>query len=119
MDALKNKILDKLLGDDWKQIKVIERANTWWADEHWKIQSTREQWATELYLNFIVDPVWDAPRPPNQAIKIVTATAGLPQSEEQAFDAIAKIEMNKPLDKQVMPFIFRLNTYRRTQCIDV
>jgi len=122
MENLKAKLLENLISDDWKQLEVIARSNAWWAAEHWKIQSTRETWATEVYLNFIVEPVWDAPRPIDQAIKLITATAVLPDSEEKAVDSIARIEMNRPLDmqvKQVMPFIFSLNIYRRTQCIDV
>lgn len=119
MQNFKNRLLAQLLGDDWKQVKVIEHVKTWWADEHWVIQSTREQWATEVYVNFLIDPVWDAPRNPGQAIKLVTATAFLPQSEEQAVDAIAKISIRQSADSQILPFIFGLNNYRRTQCVDV
>ena len=119
MEQLKQALLDQLISDDWQQIGVIECRNAWWAQEHWKIQSTREQWATEVYVNFIVEPVWDAPRAPDQTLKLITATAVLPQSEQEAVNAIAKIEIGKISIKQMMPFIFSLNTYRRTQCIDI
>ena len=120
MSVIKQTLLAKLTEDDWSRKTVVTQDIGWWADEHWLIQSTREQWATEVYINFIiVEPVWDAPRMEGDRVAVVTATAKLPGSQSEAFSAIAKIDLQKSIDKQIMPFVYALNYYRRTQCIDV
>jgi len=123
MQHLKQKLLEELEKDDWQQVQVLQGQVSGSFDEHWKIQSTREQWATEVYLNFTVDPVWDAPMEDDQGITSVTATSILPVPDGQQSTQIAVIDVSslsiKNMLSKIMPFIFKLNFYRRTQCVDV
>lgn len=118
MTSIKSSLLTELVKDDWVQLEVIDKTAPLWADELWKIRSVREQWATEVYINFLIDPIWDAPRAPGEGIRVVSATRNIPGSYDDAMAAIALIDPAL-LDKQLMPFIYSLNYYRRTQCVDV
>ncbi len=123
MQHLKQKLLEELEKDDWQQVQVLAAQISGCFDEHWKIQSTREQWATEVYLNFTVDPVWDAPMEVDQGITSITATSVLPAIDGQQSTQIAEIDVSslsiKNMLSKIMPFIYKLNFYRRTQCVDV
>ncbi len=123
MSELKQALLSELEKDDWQQIEVIARQITGHFDEHWKIQSTREQWATEVYINFTVEPVWDAPVELGQGITSIIATSLLPDPDGAQATQIALIDVSvitvKNMISKIMPFIFKLNFYRRTQCVDV
>ncbi|VAW81608.1 hypothetical protein MNBD_GAMMA12-693 [hydrothermal vent metagenome] len=123
MSELKQALLNELEKDDWQQVEVIARQITGHFDEHWKIQSTREQWATEVYINFTVEPVWDAPMELGQGITSITATSLLPDPNGQQAAQIALIDVSvisvKNMISKIKPFVFKLNFYRRTQCVDV
>ena len=123
MQELKQKLLEELVKDDWQQLQVVGSPIQGCFDEHWKIQSTREQWATEVYLNFTIEPVWDAPVEEGQGITTISATSLLPDASGQQSTDIAVIDVSsvsvKNMISKIMPFIFKLNFYRRTQCVDV
>jgi len=123
MQQLKQKLLEELVKDDWQKVQVLASQITGCFDEHWKIQSTREQWATEVFLNFTVEPVWDAPMELGQGITSVTATSLLPDPGGKQATQIAVIDVSsislKNMVPKIMPFVFKLNFYRRTQCVDV
>lgn len=115
---LKFSLLTQLIKDDWKQLQIT-RGLMPWAHEHWLMQSIREQWATEVYINFLIDPVWDAPQTADQRIRLATATGFLPKSAEQALQSICTVDPLNPMDKQILNFVYALNYYRRTQCVDI
>jgi len=123
MQQLKQKLLEELMKDDWQQLNVVSSPIKGCLDEHWKIQSTREEWATEVYVNFSVEPVWDAPVDTDQGITTISATSLLPDSNGQHSTHIAVIDLStisvKNMLSKIMPFIYKLNFYRRTQCVDV
>ena len=119
MADCKQRLLDELGKDDWTRLDIINSDMGMWIDEAWKIRSTRERWATELYIGFVVDPVWDAPRSPAQAVRRIIAIPTLPGKETTNINEIASIEMPEQFTSQLMPFVYALNFYRRTQCVDV
>ena len=123
MQQFKQKLLEELEKDDWRQLQIVSSQIAGCFDEHWKIQSIREQWATELYLNFSVEPVWDAAVDSNQGITTISATSFLPRSDGTQSTSIAAIDLAsvsvKNMLSKIMPFIYKLNYYRRTQCVDV
>jgi len=114
----KQRLLEELLKDDWKRLDVLRTDVSWWADEHWKMQSVREQWATELFISFVIDPVWDAPRRDGQGLKQIVAFASLPGQDRSAATEIASIELDKDFEEKLLPFVYSLNYYRRTVCVD-
>ena len=123
MQELKQKLLEELVKDDWQQLHVMGSPSNGCFDEHWKIQSTREQWATEVYINFTIEPVWDAPIEAGEGITKIYATSMMPDASGQKSTDIAVIDVSsisvKNMISKIMPFIYKLNFYRRTQCVDV
>ncbi len=118
MTDYKKRLLDALCRDDWKRLEVLRKEACWWADEHWKMQSVREQWATELYISFVIEPVWDAPRQADQGLKRIVAFASLPGQDPAAAPEIASIDLAGDFDAHLLPFVYSLNYYRRTVCVD-
>ncbi len=109
----------QLVNDDWIVLPMLENEVGWWADEIWHVQSQREHWATEVYIHFLVNPVWDAPRAKGEGVVRVTATSTQAQNPYEARKCIAEIDLSREYPRQLLPFIYALNFYRRTQCVDV
>ena len=116
---IKESLRTQLAKDDWTIRPVQEQEVGWWVDEIWHVQSHREHWATEVYIHFLVNPVWDAPRAKGESLGWVTATPTQAQNPQEARKSIAEIDLSREYPRQVLPFIYALNFYRRTQCVDV
>src|SRR5262249_45557707 len=56
----------------------------WWADEIWEVQS---EWAPQgltVFLTWLVDPQWDDPRQPGQAVWAIGTCTRRPATRLEA-----------------------------------
>jgi len=89
----KQQILQSLQAQNWEMIGIGQDTE-WWDDEHWKLQ---HQHARELflYLNFIVDPLFEGPRKKGQGIDSIRLSEQFPDSYMDHTSEVAEISMTK------------------------
>ena len=101
------------LGDhDWEVVEVIDSDNRW-ADEYWRVQSRRNLWGFEIFITFLVNPMWDAPRKKGQGVWEVIATEDIPNDRLGAEQGIAKLDTLKGrFDEKLEAFVASIDSYR-------
>jgi hypothetical protein len=114
MSVYNPQLLKALIDEGWELIERNEENMFWWCDEYWTIRSIRENWGLELFILFLVDPQWDAPRKKGQGIWAITATEKFPENRSEASQGIALLCMSKrKFDTKLKEFIASVNEYRR------
>ncbi len=116
MATYKDQLLKALSESGWEQLEVNEEGIDWWGDEMWKMRSIREQWGMELYLTFLVDPLWEGPRKKSQGIWAILATSEFPTDWRQPHGKIATLSMAKrKFGPKLNAFIRDIHAYRIAQ----
>lgn len=113
MPTYKEQLLSALHARGWEQVEVDPEGVDWWADEHWRIRSTREGWGTELVLTFLVDPMWDGPRKKGQGIWAIGATQETPRERTDADHGISLCMTKRRFDEKLSEFMAALDDDRR------
>lgn len=113
MPTYKEQLLAGLIARGWEQVEIDEEGVGWWADEHWRIRSTREARGLELVLTFLVDPAFDAPRRKGQAIRAVTASSDMPREPRDVLGGIELCMYKGRFDEKLAVFLDELDEHRR------
>ena len=79
--------------DGWELSARVEEVK-WWAEEHWYIQSIRDNWGFELVLSFMVDPEYEGDAK-SQIIYEVVASAQQIEDGLTPKDAVAVMDLRK------------------------
>ena len=56
----------------------------WWADEIWRLNSRWAPVGRNLFVTFLVDPIWDGLRKKGQGVWAIGASAQMPTSRQEA-----------------------------------
>ena len=79
----------------------METESDWWADGHWCVQSTRENWGLTLWINFLVDPQYEGTSKAS-AVWAVSATADRPRDRLEAGQGIAVADLQRGRQRDKM-----------------
>ncbi len=113
MKHYKKLLLDALREDGW-ELKTQVTGLNWWAEEHWYIRSTKENWGFELVLSFMVDPQYEGDIK-SQAIYEVVATPKKIKDGIVPEDSVATMDLRKGnFEIKLSEFIDKLNLNRGT-----
>jgi hypothetical protein len=97
--------------DGW-EVAAIDDDTDWWVDQHWKIKSTRQANGLTLFLNFMVDPMYEG-ADKSGAVWSITASTCLPSGRTDTKNQIAEMVLQTGrLIPNLNEFICQLNTYR-------
>jgi len=101
--------------DGW-EIATIDDDTDWWIDQHWEIRSTRQAYGLTLFLNFMVDPMYEG-RDKSSAVWEITASTRRPTERLDTTGQVAEMAMQKGrLARNLNGFIGELNAYRNSRC---
>jgi len=101
--------------DGW-EIATIDDDTDWWIDQHWEIRSTRQAYGLTLFLNFMVDPMYEG-RDKSSAVWEITASTHRPTERGDTTGQVAEMAMQKGrLARNLNGFIGELNAYRNSRC---
>jgi hypothetical protein len=105
-------LLLKALDDDGWELESRDDDTEWWADEHWLIRSTRQNWGLELTLSFLVDPQYEG-HEKEKAVWAIAANSGTPLGRLAAEKAVALMPMTRgKFDERLRAFVHSLNRHR-------
>lgn len=113
MPTYKEQLLAGLIARGWEQVEVDVEGVGWWADEHWRIRSTREARGLELVLTFLVDPTFDAPRRKGRGIRAVAASPDMPREPRDVLGGIELCMYKGRFDEKLAVFLDELDEHRR------
>ncbi len=112
MSTYKQQLLSRLVDTGWEHAESIE-IDEWWADDCWKIRSTKQSWGRELFLTFLVDPQWDrahtGQRPP---IWAVVATEAVPETWSTRGHVAVLWMSKRRFEPKLAEFVDALHTHR-------
>ncbi len=115
MNAFKAILLRELRQHGWEVESIDPDGAGWWADEHWTISSTRQDWGMTLVISFLVDPQWDGNRKKGQGVWAVGITQSLPTNRLAAEESIAELCCFRgPFAENARAFVQSINNYRQT-----
>jgi hypothetical protein len=109
--SYKEQLLRGLNERGWEQTAIEDGAG-WWADEHWRIRSVRENWGDELILTFLVDPQSEGPRKKGHDIWQIAATPDMPPDRLVAGQGIVLWMVKGRFDVKLKEFLDELGSYR-------
>jgi hypothetical protein len=97
--------------DGW-EVAAIDDDTDWWVDQHWEIRSMRQAHGLTIFLNFMVDPMYEG-ADKSSAVWSITASTCLPTGSTDRKDEVATMVLQKGrLNRNLSEFVCRLNTYR-------
>ena len=103
------------LDDDGWEVAAIDDDTDWWVDQHWKIRSTRAANGLTLFLNFMVDPLYEG-ADKRSAVWSITASTCLPTGRTDRHSEVATLVLQKGrLIRNLGEFICQLNAYRNSR----
>jgi hypothetical protein len=103
------------LDDDGWKVAAIDNDTDWWVDQHWKIRSTRAANGLTLFLNFMVDPLYEG-ADKRSAVWSITASTSLPTGRTDTKSEVATLVLQKGrLIRNLGEFICQLNAYRNSR----
>lgn len=68
MDVRHSQLIARLSEHGWHVVSRERDGLEWWADEIWTVQSEQAPQGFTVFLTWLVDPQWDTPRRPGQAV---------------------------------------------------
>ena len=112
MKAYKEQLLQTLSAGGWALVE-IDDFTEWWADEHWKIASRRNEWGLELWLTYLVDPMYDG-NDKSSAVWAVQAAAVKPIARPvNRGDEVSHMVLSKgKYGENMRAFVDDMNDYR-------
>jgi hypothetical protein len=111
--GFKYQIEQELKKQDW-EIVQINSTESWWDDEHWKIQQKNSP-DKSFYLCFIADPMFEGNGKKGQRIYEIKFTAKFPENWNDSTHTIASIQMSKgKFDQKLIEFINKLSQFKNT-----
>lgn len=115
MQAYKAILLREFQQHGWDIQSVDSGGVGWWADEHWTIVSTRQNWGMTLIISFLVDPQWVGNRKKGQGVWAVGVTPTLPTDRLAAEESIAELlRVHGPFAENAAAFIQSIDNYRQS-----
>ena len=112
MPTYKDQLLEGLAAREWEQVEVDAAGLDWWADEYWRIRSTRESYGLELVLTFLVDPGFEEPRKKGQGIWVVAVSADVPRDRLDVMQDVELCMHKGRFDQKLVVFLNQLDEYR-------
>jgi len=108
----KKAVLTKLLESNGWCVEAREDSDVeWWADELWQIRSTWRPTDYELYLTFLVDPLYDGNRSKGQAVWALGVARTLPRDRLSASESLT-LQLNPKFERGLKQFIVELGQLR-------
>lgn len=114
MKFYKQEILNRLAETGWELVSTDDPGD-WWLEEFWVVRSTKQNWGTELYLYFLVDPQYDGN---NKGSAVWTVEAFSAQLTERPVgnQSISELYLQKGKFKEnIGAFLDGINSYRNNQ----
>lgn len=109
----KYQIEQELLKRDWEIVEIGSN-ETWWDDEHWKVQYRFDP-GLVFYLCFIVEPQFDQPRKKGQGIHEIMASTEFPVNWNDLENIIGSISLTKrKFNVKLQEFLSNLDEFRRS-----
>lgn len=110
----KYQIEQELLKRDWEIVEIASN-ESWWDDEHWKMQYKFDQSLT-FYLCFIVDPQFGQPRGKGQGIHEIMASTEFPVNWNDQENVIGSISLTKrKFNVKLKEFLNDLDEFKRSK----
>ena len=111
MKHYKQLLLNKLYDAGW-ELATQDTDTDWWLEEIWSIKSVRQNWGYELFILFLVDPLYEGNNK-SQAVWAVTATTELPPDRITAENGVALMDLVKgKFDQKLSKFAELVNQHR-------
>jgi hypothetical protein len=109
MKRYKQQLCTALIGQGWELVSQLPPTSSW-ADEHWRLQSRREQWGCTIILSFILSPMDEGNQKP-LPVWSIRATAEIPDSWMDDPTDIASLDLRKGrFDEKLPIFLAQLST---------
>ena len=112
MKPYKEQLLELLSNAGWELVE-IDDFTEWWAEEHWRISSRKHHWGTELWLSFLVDPMYEG-NDKSSAVWAVQAATTKPTSRPvNDGNEVATLVLSKGHYREnTRKFVEEINGYR-------
>lgn len=108
----RDQLRDRLSDAGW-QVEAIDRDTEWWAAEHWRISSNRQAYGLEVFINFLVEPMFTGTNK-DEGVWSISATSELPESTNQNGGEllISEMSIKNGFSVNLPAFIDALNDHR-------
>ncbi len=111
MRTYKKLLLKKLTESGWELV-TRENECEWWLEESWKIKSIRQNWGFELYILFLVDPMYEG-NDKSQAVWAVGAALKIPLNRPVKSECFLAMDLQKgQYDSKLSEFVTGISEYR-------
>ena len=99
-----------LLQQEGWSLETVESVEDWWVSEHWRITSSTAPWGSELWLSFLVDPMYEGAKK-ESALHIIAANIDKPTSRPLTNQVELRINKGK-YQENLAVFVESLNRFR-------
>ena len=114
MKTLNAKLADYLEVDGWDLVHDHTQDLEWWADEIWQLKSLWSPVGTEVFVTFLVDPMWEGNREKGQGVWAVGCSASFPLNRDEADrGGILRLKASK---EEIEEFIQLVSGFRDKSC---
>lgn len=113
MVTQRQQLEDALTCDGWR---IVSRENEldWWADEMWLIESQWSPRGFQLFLTFLVDPMWEGPRRKAEGVWAIGAATQRP-SERREAEGGPLISIGRGWEGRLSDFVASLSAERNAE----
>ncbi|MEM8535317.1 MAG: hypothetical protein AAGF95_31065 [Chloroflexota bacterium] len=109
MKTYQKQLMTLLQQEGWS-LETVEPVEDWWVSEHWRITSSTSPWANELWLSFLVDPMYEGAKK-ESAIHIIAANIDKPTSRPLTNQVELRLNKGK-YQENLAVFVESLNRLR-------
>lgn len=92
MTRYKELLFESLFHHGWEVVSRLKE-DDWWAEEHWQVRSVRDHWGYELFLSFLVDPMYEGQKK-SSAVWAVAANQLQPSDRPLAEDSVSLLRVH-------------------------
>ncbi len=111
MKYYKELLLEKLSLSGWELVEINDNTD-WWLEEYWQVKSNQQNWGTQIFVLFLVDPMFEGTKK-SQAIWAVMATENIPKQRPLGTEGIVLMDLVKgKFDSKLEEFTTIINQYR-------
>lgn len=113
MKHYKEHLLSLMVNDGWELEHACDDHFEWFIDEQWVMKSVRHNWGLEVFITFMVDPLFEGPRKKGQGVEQFVATTESPNYVFGQKGLISKCFLRKRnLKEKLNQFVNQLNAFR-------
>ena len=112
MSHYKEQLLQLLTASGWELTETLAGID-WWAEEHWRMRSVRQNWGLEIFIHFKYDPMGFSGIGKHKVVLDIEATSSSKPFRISDKDTIAEMYLQKGKFKENMQnFVTAINIFR-------